>query len=125
MRGLDFARRIANPRAYTGVCETTAYIAVREADAELAARLLGAAEAGRIMSGAPIFPYWVKPHDEAWTEVCALLGTTAAQDLFAAESLRARANARNSRLFFCSRRRLTAEHISGAIVRHTNIASGS
>jgi len=36
------------------------------------------------MSGAPLFPYWVKPHEEAWSEVCAALGTTAAQDLFAA-----------------------------------------
>jgi non-specific serine/threonine protein kinase len=87
VKALEMSRRIANPRAYTGVCETSAYIAVREGNAELAARLLGGAEAGRVMSGAPLVPYWVKPHDEAWRDVCAALGTTAAQDLFAAGKL--------------------------------------
>ena len=87
LRGLDFARRIANPRALTGVCETTAYIAAREGNAELAARLMGAAEAGRVMSGAPLFPNWVKSHDVAWGEICASLGATTAQELFAAGKL--------------------------------------
>jgi non-specific serine/threonine protein kinase len=87
LKALDLSRRIANPRAYTGVCETSAYIAVREGNPELAARLLGGAEAGRLMSGAPLFPYWVKPHEEAWSEVCAALGTTTAQDLFNAGKL--------------------------------------
>ncbi len=87
LKALDFTRRIGNPRGFTGVCETTAYIAAREGNAALAARLLGAAEAGRIMSGAPQFPYWMKPHDVAWGEICARLGATAAQDLFAAGQL--------------------------------------
>jgi hypothetical protein len=84
LRGLDFARRIANPRGLTAVCETTAYIAAREGNPQLAARLLGAAEAGRIMSGAPQFPQWEKPHDVAWDEICARLDATPAQELFAA-----------------------------------------
>jgi hypothetical protein len=87
LKALEFARRIANPRGYTGICETTAYVAIREGNAELAARLLGTAEAGRLMSGAPIFPYWLKPHDEAWTRVCTVLGTSTAEDLFAAGKL--------------------------------------
>jgi hypothetical protein len=87
LKALELARRIANPRGYTGICETTAYISIREGNAELAARLLGTAEAGRIISGAPIFPYWVEPHEEAWARVCELLGTAAADDLFASGKL--------------------------------------
>jgi len=87
LRGLDLARQIANSRAFTGVCETTAYIAVRKDHADLAARLMGAAEAGRIMSGAPQFPYWIKPHDQAWSETCSRLGEVAARNLFAAGRL--------------------------------------
>jgi hypothetical protein len=87
LKELTFARQIANFRVVTGVCEFTAYFAAREGSVELAARLLGAAEAGRIMSGAPLFPSFVKPHDEAWGEICARLGETAAQKLFAAGKL--------------------------------------
>jgi hypothetical protein len=39
------------------------------------------------MSGAPQFPYWIKPHDQAWSETCSRLGEVAAQDLFAAGRL--------------------------------------
>ena len=87
LSGLNFARQIANFRVVTGVCEFTAFFAAREGNAKLAARLLGAAEAGRIMSGAPLMPSLVKPHDVAWSEVCARLGATAAQKLFAGGKL--------------------------------------
>jgi tetratricopeptide (TPR) repeat protein len=87
LRGLSFARQIANPRGLTGICETSAYIAAQEGHAPLAARLLGAAEAGRQMSGAPQFPYWMKLHDTAWEEICARIGQTAANDIFAAGEL--------------------------------------
>ena len=87
LKGLDIARRIANPRGLTGVCETTAYIAAQDGNAELAARLLGAAETGRVMTGAPQFPNWVKPHDVAWGEICASIGATSADELFAAGKL--------------------------------------
>ena len=87
LRGLNFARQIANFRVVTGVCEFTGWFAAREGNVELAARLLGAAEAGRIMSGAPLMPSLVKPHDVAWGEVCARLDATAAQKLFAAGKL--------------------------------------
>jgi len=87
LRGLCFARQIANPRGLTGICETSAYIAAQEGHAPLAARLLGAAEAGRQMSGAPQFPYWMKLHDTAWEEICARIGQTAANDIFAAGEL--------------------------------------
>jgi non-specific serine/threonine protein kinase len=87
LRGLNFARQIANFRVVTGVCEFTAWFAARERSVELAARLLGAAEAGRIMSGAPLMPSLVKPHEAAWGEVCARLGVPAAQELFAAGKL--------------------------------------
>jgi hypothetical protein len=87
LKGLEFAQRIGNLRGLTGVCETTAYVAAREGNAQLAARLLGAAEAGRIMSGAPQFSQWVKPHDVAWGEICARLDATTAQELFTAGQL--------------------------------------
>lgn len=87
LKVLDFAQRFGNLRAFTGVCEATAYIAAREGNSQLAARLLGAAEAGRIMSGAPQFPQWVKPHDVAWGEICTRLDAAAAQELFAAGQL--------------------------------------
>jgi non-specific serine/threonine protein kinase len=86
-KGLDFSWRIGNPRGLTGICETTAYIAARDGNAQLAARLLGAAETGRVMSGAPQFPQWEKPHDVAWVEICARLDATAAQELFEAGQL--------------------------------------
>jgi hypothetical protein len=87
LRGLSFARQIANQRGFTGICETSAYIAAQEGNAPLAARLLGAAEAGRQMTGAPQFPYWMKLHDTAWEEICARIGATAAEDGFAAGEL--------------------------------------
>ena len=87
LRGLSFARQIANPRGLTGICETSAYIAAQEGHAPLAARLLGAAEAGRQMTGAPQFPYWMKLHDTAWDEICARIGQTAAEEAFAAGEL--------------------------------------
>jgi hypothetical protein len=69
------------------VCEFTGFFAAREGNVELAARLLGAAEAGRILTGAPLMPSLVKPHDVAWGEICACLDATAAQKLFAAGKL--------------------------------------
>ncbi len=87
LKGLDFAWRIGNPRALTGLCEATAYIAARDGNVQLAASLLGAAEAGRLMSGAPLFSQWQKPHDVAWAEICARLDEAAARELFAAGQL--------------------------------------
>ena len=87
LKGLNLARLIANSRALTGVCEFTAYFTAHDGKAELAARLMGAAETGRIMTGAPLFPNWVKLHDTAWSEICASLGGTAASELYDAGKL--------------------------------------
>jgi hypothetical protein len=83
----DLAVRTDNLRAQGGALEVSAYLAMRAARPETSARMLGKATDIRERSRAPLFSFWLAPHDDATYTLRALLGAATFDALLAAGAL--------------------------------------